>query len=499
MTNKPLATRLPGRLRPNPARVIAQLFVPGHYLPDGRDGRASGVVEHILELSDEEVSEALGSVVARFDGRHRDLLGAFERHADRIGNRLDAGAQLSDERWLLLGATFTHEYSVEAAGILNPSAVALPDQSGAPPGALRFAISVRQVGEGHRSSTGFRTGVISRRGAVSLDPPAAYTTAGAIEGGAHDAAAFRGLAQDVKRDQEATGWVLDGLSERFTIADLDERLGQLEAQRDTRRNVAATVRRLRDLASRTYTATFPATSALSERVLVPATSVESNGIEDARFVRFVDDEGAVTYHATYTAFDGLDVVQQLLSTEDLVTFRSSPLVGAAAANKGMALFPRKIDGRFAALSRFDGSGNAVAFSDDLTYWPSATPVTCPSAAWEAVQVGNCGPPIETDHGWLVLTHGVGPMRTYSIGAWLLDRDDPTQLIGHLRAPLLSPQPDEQDGYVPNVVYSCGGLVHHETLLIPYGIGDSTIGFATAPLAGVIEAMEQVRAAALAPG
>jgi predicted GH43/DUF377 family glycosyl hydrolase len=482
---KQLATRRPDRLVPDVSRVIAQLFVPGHYLSGGSEARASGVVEHILALDDDAVTETLAAIMVRFGDRHRDLAETFKHHADRIDNRLDPEAILSEDRRLLLGATFTHEYSVEAAALCNPSAVALPDQSNVAAGALRFIMSVRQIGEGHISSIGFRTGIVDDRGGVTIDTPGPFTTAGTIATATLDADAFRGLAQR-SHETEATSWVLDGLGDHFTSHELDARLGELEAQRDTRRNVAATVSRLRGLAARTYTAHFAATSALDERVLYPATAIEANGMEDARFVRFVDDDATVTYFATYTAFDGTAIAQQLLATTDFVTFAASPLLGAAAANKGMALFPRRINGRLAALSRYDGSSNAIAFSDDIRQWPTAIPLESPTASWEAIQVGNCGPPIETDEGWLVLTHGVGPMRTYSIGAWLLDLDDPTTIIGRLREPLLTPLDVEQDGYVPNVVYSCGALLHHETLLVPFGIGDCNIGFATVPLRPLLD-------------
>jgi predicted GH43/DUF377 family glycosyl hydrolase len=485
-----LATRRPERLRPDPARVIAPLFVPGHHLAEGYEGRPSGMVAHILALTDDEVTETLATLMRRFGGRHRDLADTFWHHAERIGNRLDPASDISDERWLLLGATFTHEYSVEAAALCNPSAVALPDQSGVPAGALRFVMSVRQIGEGHRSSIGFRTGLLDARGEVTVDDPGPFTTAATVGPGMLDAEVFQNLDQPSREEAEATSWVLARLGARFSIRELDARLSQLEAQHDTRRNVVATAQRLRDLAARTYTAHFPPTVALTERVLTPAVTAESNGMEDARFVRFVEEDGTVTYYATYTAFDGTLIHQQLLETDDFVTFASSPLLGAAAANKGMALFPRRIDGRFVALSRHDGARNAIAFSDDIRQWSTPCPLESPVAAWEAVQVGNCGPPIETDDGWVVLTHGVGPMRTYSIGAVLLDLEQPSKIIGRLRQPLLSPGPDEQDGYVPNVVYSCGAVRHRDTLLVPYGIGDAAIGFATVPVPDLLSALRE---------
>jgi predicted GH43/DUF377 family glycosyl hydrolase len=349
-------------------------------------------------------------------------------------------------------------------------------------------VSVRQIGEGHRSSVGFRTGLVDEHGDVTIDAPEPYTVAGSVGASNLDARAFGGIALR-RNDRSAIEWVLDGLPACFTAAELEARLGKLEAQQDTRRNVAGTISRVRALATRTYTATFPPTSALTERVLYPAVAVESNGIEDARFVRFVDDDGAISYRATCTAFDGRNIVQQLLVTADFLTFDASPLLGSAAANKGMALFPRRIGGRFAALVRHDGFTNAIAFTDDVHQWPTAVPFEAPTSAWEIIQVGNCGPPIETEAGWLVLTHGVGPMRTYSIGAWLLDLDDPTTVIATLPQPLLTPQADEQDGYVPNVVYSCGALVHGANLVVPFGISDQSISVATVPLTSILEAMQ----------
>jgi predicted GH43/DUF377 family glycosyl hydrolase len=483
-----LARRRPGRLRPDPARVITRLFVPGHELANGSEGRATGTAARILALSDDEVAHELESVRGRFTGRHRDLEQTFAHHAERIANRLDAPSDLSADRWLLLGATFTHEYSVEGAALCNPSAIAHPDQTGVPTGSMRFVLSVRQIGEGHRSSIGFRTGLIDGDGDIIVDAPGPFTTPGTIASALLDGRAFRDLAHGMSDGAEAISWVLDHLGERFTSHELDVRLAELVDQRDTRRDTAQTAQLLREAAANTYVSTFEAATTLSERVLYPATGAESNGVEDARFVRFVDDDGMIVYHATYTAFDGISISQQLLTTSDLTSFASAPLRGAAAANKGLALFPRRIRGRYAALSRRDGTTNSIAFSDDIHHWPTAAPLAPPTGPWEAIQTGNCGSPIETDEGWLVLTHGVGPMRTYSIGACLLDLDDPSVVIGRLDRPLLTPQPDERDGYVPNVVYSCGALAHGTTLLVPYGIGDAEIGLATVALPELLNAI-----------
>ena len=481
-----LAIRQPLRLQPDAARVIAKLFLPGH--PDPRSGRqAAGVVGHVLDLDDDAVSAGLAELIERFGGRHRALEGIFVHHADRMAGRLPEGTELSDERRMLLGAAFTHEYSVEAAALCNPSVVVAPDQSGAASGSVDLVMSVRGIGEGHRSSIGFRTVSVDADGTVSVDPAERFTTQGTIASSTLHADAFRGLARRMDDDADAVDWMLDRLGAEFTQAELDARLAELEDQEDTRPAVAKTVRRLRSVAARAYRVEFPVETALSERVLYPATAVESNGIEDARFVRF-DDGGETMYLGTYTAYDGLNIVQQLLETTDFATFESSPLQGPAARNKGLALFPRRIDGHLVALSRHDGSSNAVAVTDDLRHWPRSTPIPTTPTLWGSVQVGNCGPPIETEAGWLVITHGVGPMRTYSIGALLLDLDDPTQVLAELPRPLLTPRPDEQDGYVPSVVYSCGSIVHAGNLVLPFGIGDSSIGFATAPVDRVLGEM-----------
>lgn len=484
-----LAVRQSLRLRADPARVVAKLFVPGH--PEPRSGRqVSGAVSFVLALDEQEVSDGLAELLVRFDDRHRDLRATFRRHADRIANRIPEDSVLSDERRMLLGAAFTHEYSIEAAALCNPSFVPAPSQAHARPGALDLVMSTRGIGEGHRSSIGFRAASVDEHGHVTVAPTGAYVGTGTVSSATLHADAFRDLARRIRDDAESTSWVLDALGDEFTHDELDGRLAQLEEQGDTRPGVGRTVRRLRALAARAYRVDFDPSSAIDERVLYPATAAEVNGIEDARFVRFLDG-GRAVYHATYTAYDGHDIVQQLLETTDFCTFESSPLQGPAARNKGLALFPRRIDGRFAALSRHDGATNAVALTDDIRHWPTASPLVGTTGLWGSIQLGNCGSPIETEAGWLVLTHGVGPMRTYSIGACLLDLDDPTRVIGALERPLLGPEPDEQDGYVPNVVYSCGAVRHGRHLVIPYGIGDASIGFATADIDAVVGEMAGV--------
>lgn len=483
-----LIRRTPQRLMADPSRVVTRLFVPGKEGFEHQDSRAGAVLARILALTEDEVLSALDDVITRFDSRHRDLGSTFRRHARELADRLRPDERLTEARMLLLGATFTSEYAIEGAALCNPSIVAHPDQAGTPPGNLRFVMSVRAVGEGHRSSVGFRTGVIDAEGCPRIDQTAALATVGGAEPTLLDAAIFRTELSRIDDAGEAASYVFNALGERFTRADLESRLTILHSHRATRGRAQETIAAIRAIADRSYAVEFPHRIPLSERVLWPAMHAEAAGMEDARFVRFVEDDGSTRYYASYTAYSGTHISQQLLETSDFRAFTSRPMVGRAAANKGLALFPRRISGRYAALSRADRESNSVTFSDHPFVWTDAQVWQCPVAAWEVLQLGNCGSPIETEAGWLVLTHGVGPMRTYRIGAVLLDLDDPTKVMGRLREPLLSPAADESNGYVPNVVYSCGAIVHADTLVLPYGFGDAAIGFATIALPELMAAL-----------
>jgi predicted GH43/DUF377 family glycosyl hydrolase len=485
-----LVTRSLQRLAANPSRVIARLFVPGQEGFEHQESRTGAVLARILALDEGQVRSSLDDVVTRFNGRHRDLASTFRRHAHELADRLDPDWELSEARKLLLGAAFTSEYAIEGAALCNPSIVAHPDQAGTVAGSLRFVMSVRGIGEGHRSSIGFRTGAIDAAGGITIDDPAPFATIGAAVPALLDAAVFRSELARLDDAGEAADYVLDGLGERFTQAALDQQLARLETSLSTRRHAKETISLLRSIAERSYAVEFSDRITLSERVLWPSMGAEQAGMEDARFVRFIDDDGSITFYATYTAYSGSHISQQLLETTDFQSFTSAPIVGPAAANKGLALFPRRIRGRFAAMSRSDRESNTVAYSDNLSVWTSALPCQSPTRTWEVLQLGNCGSPIETDAGWLVLTHGVGPMRTYRIGAILLDLDDPTRILSQLPQPLLSPATDEQDGYVPNVVYSCGALVHADTLVLPYGISDAAIGIGTVPLPELLAALSR---------
>ena len=476
-----LARRSPVHIAADHSRVVTRLFVPGHEGFDHQESRSSAVLRRVLELSDDEVDRSYDDVLARFEGRHRGLAETFLSHARELSDRLDPGCQLSPTRLLLLGATFTSEYAIEGAALCNPSMVMHPDQTGVDHGGQRFVMSVRAIGEGHSSSIGFRTGAITGSGDVDFDPTPTFATKGRRQGAMFEAEVFKTELRRLRGGGDDADYVLDYLGPRFTQAEMEGRLSILEDHVATRKQAKRTVGLMRRIAERSYSVQFEEGAPLSEQVLMPAMSAESKGMEDARFVRFIDDDGNATYYASYTAYNGTDIGQQLLETKDFVHFASSPMVGAAAANKGLALFPRRIGGRFAALSRSDRESNTVVYSENPRRWEEGLACQTPMESWEVVQLGNCGSPIETEAGWLVLTHGVGPMRTYHIGSILLDLEDPTRIVGRLHEPLLSPAPDQQDGYVPNVVYSCGALLHAETLVIPYGIGDSAIGVATVSL------------------
>ena len=433
-----LLTRSPLEIRVDPRRVAARLFLPGQELTATGASRADGVVARCLALTDQQVDEALAEVLAGYGGRHRDLVDLLDEHFRAVAHRMPQSAAPTVQRRRLIGAHFTREVAVETAAVFNPSVVPHPVQDD-PAGALRFVMSVRAVGEGHLSSITFRSGTLlpgGSAGTLLLDPAAVEVVRGT--------------------DHE-------GESDR-------ERLGL--ARRDD------------------YRVTFGPGSQLAERVLLPALEVERSGMEDARFVRLTGPDGRTGYAATYTGFDGLRVTSRRLDTDDFRTFRSAPLTGRAAADKGMALFPRQVGGRYLALSRWDRENNAVAASDDGFHWPDGVRLQAPAESWEAIQLGNCGSPLETEAGWLVLTHGVGPMRAYAIGALLLDLERPDRVIGRLTEPLLRPAEDERDGYVPNVVYSCGGLVHQDTLLLPYGCSDSRIRFALVDLPALLDRLRQ---------
>ena len=481
MTARPsqrLVRRHEIELRGDVRRVVAQLFVPGQETLVEGDSRASAVIERVLAMDEVEFVEALQLVRSEFDQRYEDLDGILARHFSVVSHRFPDEVVLTDDQQLLIGAYFTREYSLESAALFNPSIVAHPDQSGLEPGALRYVMSLRAVGEGHISSIGFRVGVISPEGSISILEPGTITWLGYP---AHHVL----RRHDVLRQLSDTGgasesehFALSLLGEDFSAVELEEALVTLDEHRMVHEHVDEAITRLRWIGRCNYAVEFPERSLIHERVLWPHSPTETHGMEDARFVRFIEDDGVATYLGTYTAFDGSHVVPQLIQTKDFRTFDVMQLSGGAAKNKGLALFPRRVGGRYLALSRWNRESNDIAYSDDGMHWEDTATIQEPENSWELVQLGNCGSPLETEKGWLVLTHGVGPMRSYSIGAMLLDLDDPRRVLGRLRAPLLTPNADEREGYVPNVVYSCGALIHADHLVLPYGCSDSPVRVAT---------------------
>lgn len=473
------------KLLPNRARVLARPFVPESAQ------RIARICALVLALPEAAVQELLSAVEAEFAERHVKMREFLLRRYEQIRPGIPPGSAPSLARKLLLGAYFTHEYALEAAALFNPSIVPHPDQSDLEPGALRFVLSLRATGEGHISSITFRTGVLGADGTISIHEPTRYCLEPEqVPNPSYERELFRrklaelGLVGDFSRE------LLDGLGPTFTLGALEAHVADTVrhlGERDQESGAGA--RKVLTLAQSNYEVRFAADSRLSERVLFPVTPSQSNGIEDARFVRFREEDGATTYYATYTAYDGKMILPQFIETPDFLHFRFITLNGAVVQNKGMALFPRRIGGRYAMLGRQDYESLYVMFSDHLHFWPSAQRIVEPAFPWEFVQLGNCGSPLETDAGWLVLSHGVGPMRRYCIGAFLLDRDDPTRVLGRLREPLIAPGEQERDGYVPNVVYSCGSLVQGDRLIIPYAMSDYATTFATVSVREVLAAME----------
>ena len=411
-----------------------------------------------------------------------------------LGPLVPPAPEPSNLQSLLIGAYFMSEYSLQSAALFNPSIVPHPDQTDVPADALRFVMSLRAIGEGHLSSIEFRSGIIDADGALAFDPVAGSVTTPAICYPRYRKADFLATLRARGLDDPFITAVFGNLPPTFDPGELDTFLRHPErwprstgmSAYESEHEQNAVGEALRWAAHCDYLVTFPGTMGLSERAIFPNSPSEKGGIEDARFVLFRDDDGSQRYFATYTAFDGVNILPQLIETENFLTFRLRPLHGAVAHNKGMALFPRRIDGRYAMLGRQGGVNMTLMFSNDVHHWDDFEVLIEPQAPWEYVQMGNCGSPLETEAGWLVLTHGVGAMRNYCIGAALLDRDDPRKVIGRLDQPLLEPHDHQRDGYVPNVVYSCGALIHHGWLLLPYAINDYATTHALIRLDSLLE-------------
>jgi predicted GH43/DUF377 family glycosyl hydrolase len=477
------ARRIGPTLTPDRTRVLLRPFRPS------ADAIIKRVIERVMALPDKEVEQLLAGVRGEFQDRHEKIDNQFRKRFEAVRAHVGERAT-SIERQALIGAYFTHEYSPESAALFNPSIVPHPNQIGVPAGALRFILSLRATGEGHISSITFREGIISAHNRISLTAPVAFATEPEhVPNATYDKPLFARKLQDLGVQNQFSHRVLDQLAEQFTMADLN-RVLMAETKRvgPTDATGSRSARGMHLLAESNYEVRFAPAQPVSQRILFPSTPSQSNGIEDARFVRFENDDGSFTYYATYTAYDGKMILPQLLETSDFIHFKFITLNGPAVQNKGMALFPRKIHGKYAMISRQDDENILLMFSDNIHFWRDPKRLLAPTQPWEFIKLGNCGSPIETDAGWLVLSHGVGAMRKYCIGAFLLDLADPTRVIGRLREPLLAPNEAEREGYVPNVVYTCGSLLHGRELIIPYAMSDSATSFASVGLNELLGAM-----------
>ncbi|HEY3352469.1 MAG TPA: glycoside hydrolase family 130 protein [Polyangia bacterium] len=478
------AKRVGPTLTPDRARVLLRPFHPTS------DDIARRIVGRVLALSDEEVARLLDLVLGEFADRHEHVEQLLRDRFAEVRRFLDGAPEPSPARQALIGSHFSHEYSPESAALFNPSIVPHPDQSGLPEGALRFILSLRATGEGHISSITFRVGAVSAQHRITLTPPVPFVTEPErVSNAVYEKGLFARKLQEAGEQSEYCRSVLVQLPEAFTLSELRAVLAADWQRIDPADATAGrAARNILLLAESNYEVHFAPGSRIPQRVLFPYTSSQSHGIEDARFVHFRDDDQSYTYYATYTAYDGRLTLPQLLATRDFVDFKFSTLNGPAVQNKGMALFPRKIDGRYAMLSRQDDENILLMFSDNIHFWQTPKVLLAPAQPWEFLKIGNCGSPIETEAGWLVLTHGVGAMRKYCLGAFLLDRADPSRVIGRLRQPLLAPNEAEREGYVPNVVYTCGALLHGRELVIPYAMSDYATSFATVSLDELLAAM-----------
>ena len=470
-----LVKRIPLRLDPDPSRVILQ------YLNLQKASRIKSLLEKINSLSEDEVAGILLEVVNEFESRHpyyekphegfvsgksffkKALLENFEI----IRNNIEDDSEVSKMRQLLIGAYFTKEYSIESAALFNPSMVPHPDQSNLDEGNSRFIISLRATGEGHISSIEFRTGTLDVNNNIHLDGNGQYTVTPIKE----ESRFTKKFIEDrAKSFPEFNPEILDSLRDDFELNELDVLIEKINTD-----SFEASV--LTEVMDSNYDVKFVHQGPLYERVLFPNAKCEAMGMEDVRFVKFIDQDISC-YYGTYTAYDGTSIKSQIIETTDFIDFKIRSLYGQAVNDKGMALFPRKINGKYAMISRQGGEDISIMFSDEIHFWSHSEKLDVPLKHWKFTQIGNCGSPIETEHGWLLLTHAVGPLRKYVMSACLLDLEDPSKVLGTLNEPLMTPNNVEREGYVPNVLYTCGAMVHNGELILPYAMSDSSTGFAT---------------------
>lgn len=458
--------RLPVTFTSDIRRVITRFFDPGG------QSRIHSIVERVNGLSDEQVDLLLGDVLRKFRARHGNIVALLDENYRTATTTMGLPDDSSHNRRLLIGSYFTAEYSIESAALFNPSIVPHRNQRHLPAGAVRFIMSLRATGEGHVSSIAFRSGIITADHQIQIDPCRRLARPiRVVPDKQYDKPLFRRKLDDIGVPEGATALVLNRLSDSFTLSQLEHAVVEAREETSDRLPLEASLQDIRWLAHSNYQLELPREAEASEVVIFPHTSNEKHGIEDLRMVRFVDDDGTVTYYGTCSAFDGYRVLPQLIETSDFLKIGVHTINGACAQNKGMALFPRRIGGHYVMCSRIDGEKLYIMMSDIIHFWETAELLKTPQRPWEFVQIGNCGSPLETSEGWLLLTHGVGPMRTYCIGAMLLDLNDPLRVIGCLDEPLITPTEKERDGYVPNVAYSCGAMIHNECLYLPFATSD----------------------------
>jgi predicted GH43/DUF377 family glycosyl hydrolase len=471
-------------LRPDIGRVLNRSFIPAS--PD----QVSSIIDRVLSFTEAEAEAQLANLRDEFEHRHPNLERSWLRQFEKVKAYLSNHESLSASRRLLVGAFFTGEYAIESVALFNPSIVPHPDQTHLGAEDLRFILTLRAIGEGHISSIEFRSGVIRSDYSIEMDKTADLVTAPDIDPDpTFPKNIFLHKLHEKGLENNWSRSVMNRLGVTFTRTDLDESMQRAahESQLHTD-DVKRAIECVHWLVESNYELVFSPSIPLAQRVIFPVSLNESNGMEDARFVRFVDEDHRATYYATYTAYNGRIILPQLIETTDFLHFRIRILTGSMIQNKGMALFPKRIDGRYAILSRYDDENLYLMLSDDLYFWSNPQLLLRPARPWEFVKIGNCGSPIETDAGWLVLTHGVGPMRKYCISAMLLDLQNPLKVIGRLAKPLLEPTVDQTDGYVPNVVYTCGALVHNGRLVLPYGLNDTATRIVTIELETLLAAL-----------
>ncbi|MGZ3750691.1 MAG: glycoside hydrolase family 130 protein [Mucilaginibacter sp.] len=474
--------RKPVRVNPDPKRVIARFFFNGN-------DRAKEVIGRVMGISEEMAFGIVSPILQEYSKRHRNITRVLSRHCSKL-KPLFAELNIDYDtltvyRKLLIGSYFTHEYSIESAAFFNPSIVEDPDQTELEDGERRVIISFRAVGEGHISSITFRRALFDKFNNITVIPSGNYIDeAEIIRNAVYNKKLFFEKAVTTQINIDVLKEVEGQLDHHFEYSNL-RRVIQDSQQLQGSDMLRLEYDKILWLADSYYEIVFSLDTDISDRVIFPISEYERKGIEDARFVKFLNDDGTSNYYATYTAYDGSLIMPKLLQTNDFYNFRIMPLYGAGAQNKNLALFPRKINGKYAMISRIDGCNNYIMYSDKINIWEKPILLQEPKFSWEFIQIGNCGSPIETEHGWLMITHGVGPMRRYVLGASLLKLDDPTIEIGRLNEPLLIPNAEEREGYVPNVLYSCGAIIHNNKLIIPYGVSDSSTAFAEVDLNDLI--------------